>query len=139
MVSVRRQTQGWCNCGPFRSRLVIVSLKLVWAVHSVLYVCSGKRASCEPRCWLLRCTDPDQHPSEQLASRGTGPTVLTATACIVTAHYTPIRWSERSNICLLGPGGDTQFAEVILAKNNRKLSSVTQRMMGKDKDLSIKF
>ncbi|KAG7245426.1 hypothetical protein INR49_010877 [Caranx melampygus] len=65
--------------------LVIVSLKLVWAVRSVLYVCSGKRASCEPRCWLLRCTDPDQHPSEQLASRGTEPTVLTATACILNS------------------------------------------------------
>lgn len=73
--------------------------------HAVCWVCSGHRLSCEPQCWLLWYTDPVQCPSEQLAIHGTGFTVLTASACSVTAHYTPIRWSERSNICFLGPEG----------------------------------
>lgn len=48
------------------------------------------------------------------------PAVLTASACSVAAHYTPISWSERSNICFLGPGvvttwgGNTDHGVILL-------------------------
>lgn len=70
------------------------------------------------RCRALWCTDPVQHPSEQLASCGTEPSVLTGSAWSVTVHYAPIRWSEKSNTflsprLLWRPGTDSNLSQVV--------------------------
>lgn len=66
-------------------------------------------------CRALWCTDPVQHPSEQLASGGAGPSVLTACAWSVTVHYAPIRWSEKSNtfLCLSLLCGEKDLTKII--------------------------
>lgn len=101
------------------SRLVLSKPVPLWALSA-----SGPCVSCGARCWPLWCTDPVQHPSEQLASGGTGPTILTVSAGSVTAHYTPIRWLERSNIFLLRPCGHGLCREFALTKCPKHSSTV---------------
>jgi len=109
-------------------------------VHSVLYVCSGKCASCEPRCCcdalIQSSTLQNNWPAVEQ-----GPLFWQPLPALSQHITLPLGGQKGAISASLGQG-DAQFAEVILAKNNTKhgaQSLVTLRMMGRDKDLSVKI
>lgn len=85
--------------GPKKYCALFILISGRWVLWKPVHV--DPVCSCGAGAGLLWCTDPVQHPSEQLASGGTGPSVLTAAAWSVTVHYAPIRWSEKSNTFLV--------------------------------------